>query len=122
MDLNQPIIDFDGKPIPLSDEEGKAVGEMTFAKAIQRALLSHLQGDESLPGEKRFRLFHLAMKVDSVAKGSIGDKLRAEDIVEIKGRVGKAFSPLIVGRVWEMLEPEGTNATAARGTTASRRR
>jgi hypothetical protein len=32
-------------------------------------------------------------------------KLTAEEVKEIKDVVAKAFAPLVVGRVWEIIDP-----------------
>ncbi len=99
--LNEAIKDMGGEEVQLSPTC------TTYADYIIRALNQHLPGhDDNLDGKAKFDLFRLAMKVDDLAKGTEGAiELSASDIDTIKKRVGRAYSPLICGRIWMLLDP-----------------
>lgn len=77
----------------------------TYGSAIVQALTSQFPGDERLDGKKKFDLFKLAMKVDEMMTGK-GGELSTKEIETIKDRVG-IYPPLMVGRLWSLLDPAG---------------
>ncbi len=92
---NAVIKDLNGNPVQL-DENGKVA---TLADIVQMVLLSPT--DENVSGEDKMKRFKLAMKVsDNV------DEISIEDAALIKQLVGKLPSPLIVGRVYQLMENE----------------
>ena len=84
--LNEPIVDLEGN-------EGEEVG-----KFVRSALLSNSEKDNT---DQKIKKYKLAM--DCVADEV---DLRAEDIALIKECVGKQFPPLVVGRVFDAIDPE----------------
>ena len=96
MKLNVDVIlkDLDGNE--LKDGE-KSV---TLKSVIVNALTMLGKNDESMTGPDKFVLYTIAQVVH---KG--GDiELTAEEIVKIKERVGKFYTPIVVGNVFNLLE------------------
>lgn len=107
--LNSVIVDFEGNPITEPDgtgEEAKQV-EITYRKIIVRAMGMSLPGiDDTSKWEVKFDVFAIGMKVNDLANGKLGaEPLTIKEIQAIKARVA-AFSPIVVGRVGMMLDPE----------------
>jgi len=88
---------------PLTDLEGNAFADgATYKTVLLGALLNVLRGDETLTGEQKFKLYALSMKINDTAADC---KIAAEDVVLLKDRVGRAYPPLVVGRVFALLDP-----------------
>lgn len=94
--LNEPLKDWKG----VAFEDGA-----TYGSAIIQALTGQLPGDERLDGKKKFDLFKIAMKVDDMMQDK-GGELSTKEIETIKDRVG-IYPPLMVGRLWSLLDPAG---------------
>lgn len=93
MDLTKPLLDLDGNSFP---------DQATHKTVLIGALLNTLKGDEHMNGEQKLKLYTLSMKINDTAAEC---RLSAEDVVLLKDRVGRAFPPLVVGRVFELLDP-----------------
>lgn len=89
--LNEHITDFAGEPI-----EGLSVGD-----AIINSLMTMLKGEENMDGKAKFELFALASKLH----GKEEVDLSLDEAAKIKDRVGRIYTPLIVGRLWNVLDP-----------------
>lgn len=85
----------------ITDLEGKPIEGVTLRKVICDSLLLPLEGDEKLSGEKKAQMYALAVKTHNEDQPDF----RAEDIAEIKARIGKRFAPLVVGRAYALLDP-----------------
>lgn len=94
IDFTQVLKDLDGKPIR---HEGL---ELAVGEAASIALLAPFQDEQTKLGQKT-RRFLLAIKV----RQGNDAKLTADEVKEIKDVVEKAFAPLVVGRVWEVIDP-----------------
>ena len=94
--LNEVLKDMQGEPF---------ADGATYGSAIIQALTSQFPGDERLDGKKKFDLFKIAMKVDDMMQGK-GGELGVDEIKSIKDRVS-IYPPLMVGRIWSMLDPAG---------------
>lgn len=79
------------------DEKNNPV---TIGDIISQALLASFP-DDNEKGEEKYKKFKLAVKVNS---SDLPIDITLEEAVKIKEIVGKGFSPLIVGQVWEILE------------------
>lgn len=95
-DFNTEILDFNGKPIPYRD--GSEIVNTTAKRICIAGLTAALKGEESLPGDKKFQRYQIAQKINDDKEISI------EEAKIIKEVVGKGFDPLIVGRIYELLE------------------
>ena len=96
IDFSRILTNFDGKPI-LTPEKGEPVDLKT---ASMTALLGQYQDERNLSGEEKFKRYELAKKIHQ--SGEI--ELKSEEIALIKSLVAKAYAPLAVGKLWEMLE------------------
>ena len=94
--LNEVLTDMKGEPF---------TDGATYGATIIQALTAQLPGDDRLDGKKKFDLFKIAMKVDDMMQGK-GGELGVDEIKTIKDRVG-VYPPLMVGRIWSMLDPAG---------------
>jgi hypothetical protein len=95
IDFTRVIVDLDGKPLQ------NAGVDMTLGETATHALLAHYEGERNLGDDEKLKRFLLAAKIRQ-AKDA---KLTADEIALIKKLVAKAFAPLVVGRVWEIIDP-----------------
>jgi hypothetical protein len=93
MKLNTPILDLKGNPVE---------GDLTVAQVAMNALLLPFQDEANLPGAEKVKRFQLSMKI-SANEDDVS--LTAEEITTIKNCVAKGYPALVVGRVWEVLDP-----------------
>ena len=107
IDVTQQIVGLDGTPIITGRQVcqmcGQVVSEkepMTVRLAATRALTAMFKDEQSLAGDKKVVRFHLALKITDEDE----PELKAEDIVLIKTLVGKMYGPVIVGRMWAILD------------------
>lgn len=90
VNFDSVLVDLDGEPIV---ERGE---EIMLKKVCINALLNPEQEEGAVKAEK----YVLALDIN---KGGERE-LKSEDIVLIKKCVGKAFGPIIVGQVFDLLE------------------
>jgi hypothetical protein len=91
--FDAPLTDFDGKPF----EDGSTLKTICMA-----ALVSAADGDQQAKGEDKVKLFQLAQRIHA---GGVID-VTSEDIATLKGRIGKLFGVVAVGRAFELLEAD----------------
>lgn len=108
IDVTQQLAELDGAPMVTGKQIcqmcGQVVGNeepMTVRLAAVRALTAAFRDEQSLSGEKKIVRFHLALKIIDEDKPS----LTAEEVVLVKKLVGKMFGPVIVGRIWAIMDP-----------------
>jgi len=92
--MNQELKRLDG--VPLKDGENV----VALKKPCVEALLGIYPDETGLSGEDKLLRWRLAQRIDK--GGEV--ELAAENIALIKKLVAKAYGPLIVGQVWELLE------------------
>lgn len=109
IDVTQQIVRLDGTPMITGKQVcqmcGQVVGEsepMTVRLAATRSLTATFRDEQSLLGDQKIARFHLALKITDEDEPD----LKAEDIVLIKKLIGKMYGPVIVGRVWAILDPQ----------------
>jgi hypothetical protein len=95
-DFTTVLVDLGGKPLVI--EQGTP--PMTLGDAVSAALVMPFK-DESPSGQEKVKRWALALRVHA-AKDI---ELTADDVTLIKNLVAKAYGPLIVGQVWEILDP-----------------
>ena len=107
IDVTQQLTELDGTPMITGKQVcqvcGSVVGEsepMTVRLAATRALTAQYRDEQSLPGDEKVTRFHLALKLTDEAEPD----LKAEEIVLIKNVVGKMYGPVVVGRMWSILD------------------
>lgn len=75
--------------------------ELSLSDVSVGALESMLESDRNEDAKKRFERDLLARKVYKKKEVT----LSAEEITQIKDRIGKAYGPSIVGAAWPLLDP-----------------
>jgi hypothetical protein len=96
VNFEKVLVDMDG--VELKDTKG---GTAKVRGCVVDALLATYQDEQNLAGEEKMKRFDLATKI---YKGE--DDVVVEDITLIKKLVGKAYTPIVVGQVWRVLEGE----------------
>ena len=86
---------IDGKNLKKEDNIDVSVGD-----AIVNSLLANFPDEHNLSGEEKVKRYALAIKVHQNADPD----LSVDDLSLIKKLVGKMYSALIVGQMWEILE------------------
>jgi len=92
--LEEVIKDMEDKPLKGADDK-----EMSLKDVCINALMTPLEDDKDMGGDKKVSLFTLAM---SIKQGN--DELTAEEISLIKKRIGKMYTQLVVGRAFALIE------------------
>lgn len=100
MKVNFDIVIRDLKGIAIKD------GDIDFrlSDVACTALLAPYPDEKDLDGKTKIRRFKLAEKIAG-ANGA-GVDLSVEDIADLKLLIGKAYAALIVGRAYQILDPE----------------
>lgn len=94
VNLNVPLLDIHNQPVV---EKGV---EVSAKAVVVTALLAAFSDEAGLSVAEKVQRFALAVRLQN-ASAEVDVSL--EDLVLIKKLVGKAYSPLIVGRVYEIL-------------------
>ena len=97
VDSDVLIKNLDDKPIKEGDKE------VRLSDIVKQAMLYVRHDDDKTTGEMKKKRYLIAKKV---SKGGTVD-LSQPEIDMINDCVGKGFTPLIVGRVDEILDPKG---------------
>lgn len=92
LDMSAILLDLDGKPILLDAEP------LTLGRACVRALSTLFDGED---GATKTRRFELAMDLH----GGKHVELSAEDVTELKLVTGRIWNPVVVGRIYGLLDP-----------------
>jgi len=80
-----------------ADEQGN-VTEATVRVVLVNAVLSPVQKESGMDKMKKYGLAQRIFRDDEI-------ELSAEDIVLLKERIGELYAPLVVGQLFQMLEP-----------------
>lgn len=119
IDVTQSLKSFDGKPLEelerydnpkfVSSEETPDVKiqfirkmHITLRSACINALRSVVDSDKGVSGVEKNKWFVLAMKLQKEDKPF----LKHDEITTLKTRIGKVYGSEVVGRVYELLDPE----------------
>lgn len=94
--LGQAFVDIEGKTIV--DEQGVP---FTIGSAAINSLLASFDDEKNLSGEDKLKRWELAM---SIKNGSIPMEITVEDASLLKKLIAKAYSTMVVGQAWKMLE------------------
>jgi hypothetical protein len=79
---------------------------MTLADALRSALLSSYRDEPNLDGPEKFKRWYLANKITNNPKAVA---LSLKDAALVEKLVGKAFSPVIVGQIYIVIDPNYPN-------------
>lgn len=109
IDVTQQLAELDGTPMMTGRQVcqtcGQVVGKsepMTVRLAATRALTAQFRDEQGLTGDEKWPRFHLALKITDEDEPD----LKAEDIVLIKKLIGWMYGPVVVGRMWTILDPQ----------------
>lgn len=110
IDFSAILLDMKGVQLVWRNRDGTVVlnseGKptlMTLSSVCSEALLGTYDDDRATSGDAKFKRFRLAMKISDSAEVD----LKAEEVTEIKSFLAKAFGPLVIGRAYDLLDPEG---------------
>lgn len=92
--LHSPLLNIDGKT-PLKDGAGAAI---TFRTISTLVLVQAPDKD----AEEKYKTFALAVKIESEASEWV--ELNVEEISRLKRLVGELMPPVVVGRMFDILE------------------
>ncbi len=92
-----PIKNLDGRPLKEGDRE------VTLASIAVNALLTPYEDERNLSGDDKVKRFKLAQAIHD-AQGEI--EVTVEQVALLKSLIAKAYTPLIVGQAWAVLESE----------------
>jgi hypothetical protein len=103
INANTVLTDLYGTPIRQRTEDGRATEKFqTVGSACVDALLVYQE--KEMAGEIKLRRFELAQILVKAMDKAGKCELTLEQATEIKGVVGKAYGPLVVGRIHEIFE------------------
>lgn len=98
IDFSKPVLDLTNKPVS---------EEMTIGTCCIAALTQIFQGEEA-DATVKVKRFKIAVKIS----GDTAVSLTADEIAAVKLVVGKYWNPLVVGRVFEAIDPASMKADA----------
>jgi hypothetical protein len=75
---------------------------MTLRSVCTNALLTQTRDEANLPGEDKVRRYELALQITNEDVVDLPPK----DVALIQELVGKLYTALVVGQVWEILDPK----------------
>lgn len=94
VDFEQEIKTLNGESIPATD------GKPAVLRGVAvDALLAVFADEQQLAGEEKLKRYLLAEKIHNG-----GVEFNTEEIALVKRLIGKAFTPVVVGQAWQMLE------------------
>jgi len=112
--LNTELKDFEGNAMvfavaiagqPATDTQPAVKAQpavnATLGKMMIESLLVTFKDEENLSGEEKLKRWQLAIKIKNA---EVTVEMTVEEIALVKKLVGKAYSTIIVGQVWELLE------------------
>lgn len=99
IDFSAKVLDFEGGPVKSSTEE--KAEDLTLRLACVRALVIPYEDERNLSAEDKFKRGELAAKIYAANEPT---ELKVEDVATLKKLIGKAFSPLIIYRIWPLLD------------------
>lgn len=99
LDFTTPIRGLDGAVIVDCPQDKPDCGQpLTLSRAAAAALV----GQQNIPPAQKAERFVLAQKIWDAKDVS----LKAEEIARIKEAVAAVMTPIIVGRVYELIDPD----------------
>lgn len=99
IDTTLALVDLDGAPI-----NGEGQKPATLGSALIMALTAQYAGEQDLSGEEKFKRYEIALRL---SKGGKAVEASAEDVALMKQLAAKAFPPLVMGRIWDAIDPKG---------------
>lgn len=114
IDFRKPILDLKGNEIKKTDKDGNPMEGpehiLLLVHVCQDALTNSYADEQSLSGSEKFKRYSLALKIDSAMPVDIS----APENAELQKVVAKSFGPLVVGRVYDILEKKDAKDETAK--------
>lgn len=102
VDFSKPILDQKNKEIKEVDNKGKETADvMTLQSISETALLATFADERDLSAEDKVKRYKLFNKINSM-----NWELKAKEVELLKLCLGKMAGPLVVGRAYDIIEPE----------------
>lgn len=95
IDVTQTLLALNGEK--LRGDDGQPV---TLRSVCINALMTTLEADGNLTGEDKLAAYTLAKQIQDEDQPD----LRVEDLTKLKERIGKCYSPAVVGPVYAVLD------------------
>jgi hypothetical protein len=99
------LLTLAGAPLLTPDKSPATLGGISA-----EALVMTFGDEPTLSGEEKRKRYRFAHRI---SRSVVPLDLTPEEVVLLRGLVAKAYGPLVVGQVWDLLEgttPEGTEA------------
>lgn len=93
IDFGAVIRDIRGEPV------GEGEKKLTLGAVACQALLGTYGDEKNITAQEKVQRFTLAALCSNDGEAEIS----AEDVVRLKGLIGKAYGPLVVGRAYELI-------------------
>lgn len=107
LDVTRILKNIEGKPFKETGEKSK---DLTLGKACVGALL-YIKNNDTVDGNEKFLRGEIAMRIHGAKKFV---DLTIEDIAKIKTLVGDLYGPMLILRIWEILEQKKGVVNSAR--------
>lgn len=95
IDFNIELKNMDGEVL----RDGDKV--LTLGAASINALMSTYPDEKNVSGEDKLKRYDLSLRIKN---SDISSDYKSEEITLIKKLIGKAFTPLVVGQAYKILE------------------
>lgn len=99
LNLATVLAGLDGNPMKESDATDAK--DATLRSVLLKAALVTLPGDDQMSADQKVGLALLTQRI----YGDNAAEFTSEETTILKERVGKAFSPIVVLRIFELLDP-----------------
>lgn len=101
IDVTKELLDFEGEPLPLQTAAGSPPKDMTVRNLATTVLTASFR-DEQVDAESALDRFELAREINKARKTI---ELTTEEISSLIDLVSKSFSPMVLGRFVEFMDP-----------------
>jgi hypothetical protein len=101
VDFDEPVRDLAGKPVKPDSDEPMTLGTCAIGA------LQHLFVGEDASEQVKVRRFKLAVRI---AQATQPLELSNDEVTTLKLVVGKFWNPLVVGRLFQAIDPESMKA------------
>lgn len=106
VNLGKVLQGLDGKELHVQEvKDGKVIDtdrKLTLRVVCTEALMLN-NPQAMVTGEEKFKRYQLATKIN-LADDEV--ELKAEDIAKLKTLIGESYGTLVVGRAYDLLDPE----------------
>ncbi len=102
IDMTKPIKNLIGVNLENPESKLKKKEPFTMRIVCTNSLLTPTQDDKNIDGNEKARRFELAMRV--YTEDEID--LNVDELKLIKDLIGRLYSPLVVGRAYQILDPK----------------